>query len=576
MKKPTLHMIGLHHTICNDDFAHCAFTGKVRRFPAMMKPLGYKVVEYSNGVSMSGSDEHVMILSEKELFDLLPHKEISMMGPNSIAFGPNWKEFDKRLKAEMLKRVQPGDIVCHPFGPVHQDIPQMFPEAYHVESGIGYHAMDFCPFRVYESYAVMHYQQGRNMNTEGLHGRHGSDYEWVVPNYYNIDDWEPKYEPGSYLLYFGRITEDKGLCIVRDIAKSQGIPVLVVGIGDATPFKTDNMKILPPVTEAKDKSEMLRNALAILMPTRYVEPFGGSGVEAQLCGTPVISSDFGCFAETVEHGKTGFRCHTLGDYLAAISAAGSLDRRYIVDRARSLYGLDPVGKMYDAVFMQIADLGEDGWYTKKSHYIKADRNSWERWWWGSCANTHHEEEKQLQYAEKMGLIVDRRIKDLEVIIPGKSSARVLDIGGGPVSLMLKCPTISKGKVVDPIEYPKWTVERYAARGIDVHVIGGEYIDPTEWWDEVWIYNCLQHSTNPERIIKNAMAVTSTLRIFEWIETGISEGHYHNLTKEKLEKWIGQKGKVEDFKGILHGRAFYGVFETSPKATKTRSKRNQAT
>jgi hypothetical protein len=30
----------------------------------------------------------------------------------------------------------------------------------------------------------MHYHQGKE-------GRNGKNYEWVVPNYYDLDDWEP-------------------------------------------------------------------------------------------------------------------------------------------------------------------------------------------------------------------------------------------------------------------------------------------------------------------------------------------------------------------------------------------------
>lgn len=314
------------------------------------------------------------------------------------------------------------------------------------------------------------------------------------------------------------------------------------------------------VIGARAKSDMLRNALAIIMPTRYVEPFGGSGVEAQLCGTPVISSDFGCYHETIEHGQTGFRCHTLGDYLEAIKAVPGLDRRYIAERAKSLYGLVPVGKKYDSVFKQIVDLSKNGWYTKESYTIDSpsDDMMYEKGYWGSCLNTMFEEEKQFGYATRMGLSVD---EFRNIYIPAEHNLKVLDIGGGPVSMMLKCVSVSDGKVVDPIKYPDWTVDRYRHKGIQVCVGKGEDIDIDEKFDEVWIYNCLQHVEDPEQIIRKALMVAPVLRLFEWIEIGVCTGHPQNLTSENLSKWIGQEGQVEvlDEPGLT-GKCFYGVFK----------------
>ena len=360
-EKPTLHVIGLFHTICNHDYDHCAFTGKVMRFGKMMKAKGYKVIEYSNDVSISDVTEHVSMLPKDELLSYTKTNDTVKSGNNSIGT-PQWREFDKKLKIEMSSRVKDGDIICHTFGPAHVDLLTMFPNTFHVETGIGYPNGPFGAFRIFETYAWMHYHQG-------MEKRAGKDYEWVVPNFYDLDDWEPNYEPGKYLLYFGRVVSEKGLQIVKEIAAHIDEPIRIVGNGDLDLFVGKNMIIEGPIIGVKERSDLLRNAKAVFMPTRFTEPFGGAGVEAMLCGTPLISSDFGAFTETVEHGKTGFRCHTLGDYLEAIKKIPNIDRRAVADRARALYNTERVGDMYDKIFMQIIDLKDKGWYTLESRNI---------------------------------------------------------------------------------------------------------------------------------------------------------------------------------------------------------------
>ena len=413
---------------------------------------------------------------------------------------------------------------------------------------------------------VFQYDQNKKpmMTQDGevISGRFGRDYEWVVPNYYDVNDWEPNYEKGKYLLYFGRVIEEKGLYIVQEIAKHLGLnePIRIVGLGDLDKFKGPNMQIEGPIVGVKERSDLLRNARAVLMPTRFVEPFGGVAVEAMLCGTPVISSDFGAFTETLEQGKTGYRCHTLGDYLAAIIAAETLDRKYIADRARSLYSLEAVGKRYDAVFKQIYDLTGKGWYTMKSHYIEEPSLIWEQRWWGDCKNTQYEEEKQKVYAKYMNLGVDKNV--IYFNPPYAMKQKVIDIGGGPVSMLLKMAKdeIKNCKVYDPSTYPEWTMERYKEHGIEYVKKGGEEINDTGY-DEVWIYNCLQHTKDPEKIIQNAKRAGKRLRIFEWVDMPSELGHPQSLTQENLEKWIGQPGNVKEINenGAV-GKCFYGVFD----------------
>lgn len=112
-------------------------------------------------------------------------------------------------------------------------------------------------------------------------------------------------------------------------------------------------------------------AAAVIVPTVYLEPFGGVNVEAQMCGTPVITSDWGAFPETVEHGRTGFRCRTLDQYVYAVRQAANLDRAYIYERAHRKWSIYRIRHMYQEYFSMIADLWDpQGWHT-----LHADRSN---------------------------------------------------------------------------------------------------------------------------------------------------------------------------------------------------------
>ena len=58
----------------------------------------------------------------------------------------------------------------------------------------------------------------------------------------------------------------------------------------------------------------------------------------------------------------------------------------------------------------------------------------EKNFWNNCTNTFNEEVKQYSYATHMGLTVSK----YNIIIEPK---RILDIGGGPCSMLLKVPNL---------------------------------------------------------------------------------------------------------------------------------------
>lgn len=388
--KPTLHIIAPFHTILNTEFSSCAFSQKALRIPKMMQPLGYECIDYSNGESESAASIKVMILSREELERSAgKHEKSSFHGNTAVIGTPHWMEFDKRLKEALKERVKKGDIICHPFGRAHADLVKLFPEQHHVETGIGYPDTDFGAFRIFESYAWMHYHLGKKLHFDAngrvcynqdnlpIVGEGGKDYMWVVPNYFDLDDWPFNPNKGEYLLYYGRICPEKGMDTIRAIVDYLDEEIHLVGQGDPKRWSHPRLKYRGPVT-GKARADVVGRAKCLLMPTRYIEPFGGAGVEGQLTGAPLLASSFGCFSETLQHGVTGFNCHTLGDWLEAIRLVNSdyFDRASVSARARQLYSMETCAKRFDAIFSMISDLSRpaddpkgSGWYCREPRMV---------------------------------------------------------------------------------------------------------------------------------------------------------------------------------------------------------------
>ena len=179
--------------------------------------------------------------------------------------------------------------------------------------------------------------------------------------------------------------------------------------------------------------------------------------------------------------------------------------------------------------------------------------TFESQYWGDCCNTFDEDQKHYVYARYMGLKQVGYSFDV-------AGARIIDIGGGPTSMLLKTINLApRSLVVDPLHYPEWTYDRYSAKGIDSLVVRGEDIYE-EGYDECWIYNCLQHTDDPELIIKNALKSAKTLRIFEWVDVPVHDGHPIELTKEKLDAWIGKEGRaIQLAESGCFGRAYFNTY-----------------
>ena len=175
--------------------------------------------------------------------------------------------------------------------------------------------------------------------------------------------------------------------------------------------------------------------------------------------------------------------------------------------------------------------------------MKIDPATWsevqhhEEEYWGNCLNlrTWGEFTKQEMYGREMGLISDYGDGQGELSMQGKS---VMDVGGGPVSMTLRCINAGRLIVVDPCNWPASVLRRYKAYGIEFIQESGENLHTRALGrhDEVWVYNVLQHTQNPKAVLNNALARVKcggVLRIFEWLNIPADKCHPHVLTSEWL-------------------------------------------
>jgi glycosyltransferase involved in cell wall biosynthesis len=164
---------------------------------------------------------------------------------------------------------------------------------------------------------------------------------WVGTVYHGlpIDLYKPRYEKGDYLAFLGRISPEKRPDLAIEIAIKADIPLKIAAKIDKADYQYYVERIKPllkhPLVEfigeinEKEKNEFLGNAMALLFPIDWPEPFGLVMIEAMACATPVIARKRGSVPEVMEDGVTGFVFEDVEEAVAGIRAIEKIDRRAV-------------------------------------------------------------------------------------------------------------------------------------------------------------------------------------------------------------------------------------------------------
>lgn len=361
------HVLGVPHTISTAAYSACAFTQKVVKLCRLLTERGHTVIHYGHAASDPVCTEHVTVTTDDDLLRSYGAHDWRRQGFPRYAFDdPVYTAFFAQTIAAIGARKRPGDFLLCTFGANHKPVADMHGDLIVCEPGIGYPGGGFAPFRVFESYAILHVYLGmpavREMNN-------GMWYDVVIPNYYDLAEFEVSPEPEDYFLFLGRIGAGKGVNIALQTVEAIGGRLIVAGQGQLAPQQTLTDRPLADYVEVvglvgpEERKRLLSRARATLTPSVFVEPFCGVHVESMLSGTPVITSDVGAFAEYNVHGTTGFRCRTFEHFTWAARNIGTIDRAACRRWAARNFSLERVGAMYDEYFYSVRNVyGGKGWY----------------------------------------------------------------------------------------------------------------------------------------------------------------------------------------------------------------------
>jgi len=195
---------------------------------------------------------------------------------------------------------------------------------------------------------------------------------WIatVPHGIPPSLYRPRYKSGRYLAFCGRIAPEKGLHRAIEVALACEIPLRIAarlplpdqhgGSKDRDYFEACIRPALEhPLVEfvgelgERDKEELFANAMALLFPIEWPEPFGLVQIEALACGTPVLASPRGSTREIVEPGVNGALCRTTAEFVAAVREIETIDRRACRASFEDRFTSDVMAANYERVYEAI-------------------------------------------------------------------------------------------------------------------------------------------------------------------------------------------------------------------------------
>jgi len=198
----------------------------------------------------------------------------------------------------------------------------------------------------------------------------------VAPNGIALDRFaaEPvREEQREYLLWLGRICEEKGTHTALDVAHAAGKKLIIAGM--VYPFlyhqKYFAREMIPRLKRAgrmakyverptfAEKIDLIRNAAALLITSDISETSSMVAMEAAACGTPVLALRRGALPGVVADGVTGILVQDANEMVAAVSQIERIAAEECQRYARQHYSAETMADVYEQLYRQVLKMASE-------------------------------------------------------------------------------------------------------------------------------------------------------------------------------------------------------------------------
>jgi len=134
-----------------------------------------------------------------------------------------------------------------------------------------------------------------------------------IANFIDLGKYEPCYEFDDYIIYFGRISGEKGVNILIKAMKDIPLDLLILGGGPkyqeciqwARQIGLTNVKFLG-LKSGNELKELVQRAMFSVLPSRWYENGPFVIYESFALGTPVLGANIGGIPEFIDEGENGW------------------------------------------------------------------------------------------------------------------------------------------------------------------------------------------------------------------------------------------------------------------------------